>query len=77
MEWIDIIQAPYSIYDQRIMLESNRLKEGIQRGEIELHARSIYLQGIILQKAEKLPSIHVKRNESTSGEAQYMQKKTL
>ena len=27
MEWIDIIQAPYSIYDQRIMLESNRLKE--------------------------------------------------
>ena len=31
MEWIDIIQAPYSIYDQRIMLESNRLKEGIKR----------------------------------------------
>ena len=55
MEWIDIIQAPYSIYDQRIMLESNRLKEGIKRGEIELHARSIYLQGIILQKADKLP----------------------
>ena len=37
------------------MLENNSLKERIKRGEIELHARSIYLQGIILQKAGKLP----------------------
>lgn len=55
MEWIDIIQAPYSIYDQRIMLGKSKLKEMIKRGEIELHARSIYLQGIILERTEKLP----------------------
>ena len=55
MDWIDIVQAPYSIYDQRILLGSNRLKEKLIKGEVELHARSIYLQGIILQKTDKLP----------------------
>ena len=43
---IDIIQIPFNIIDGR-MLENNTLDK-LKRRNIEVHARSIYLQGLLL-----------------------------
>lgn len=44
----DIIQIPLNIFDQRF-LKSNLLKK-LKRLKIEVHVRSCFLQGILLQK---------------------------
>ena len=49
----DIVQLPINIADQRL-LDKNFLKE-IKRKNIEIHARSIFLQGILISKKNKLP----------------------
>ena len=46
LDYIDIVQIPFSIYDQRLM-KNGFLKNLNQKG-IEVHARSIFLQGLIL-----------------------------
>lgn len=43
----DIVQAPYSIIDQR--MEKSAWLEKLQHHGIEFHARSIFLQGLLLQ----------------------------
>lgn len=50
---IDLIQLPINVLDQRL-LESGILKR-IKDKNIEIHARSIFLQGILLEKLNKLP----------------------
>ena len=50
---IDLIQLPINVLDQRL-LESGILKR-IKDKNIEIHARSIFLQGILLEKLDKLP----------------------
>ena len=50
---IDIIQIPINIFDQRF-LKKNFLKK-IKKKGIEIHARSIFLQGILLLDYNKLP----------------------
>ena len=52
---VDVIQAPISILDQRL-IESGYLS-WVQREGIEVHARSIFLQGILLTPLEDLPKI--------------------
>ena len=51
----DLIQAPFSIFDQRL-IKSGWLKK-LKKKKIEVHARSIFLQGILLKKYQKLPPI--------------------
>ena len=41
----DILQCPYSILDRRI--EKNNLLEFLKHNKIELHVRSIFLQGLL------------------------------
>lgn len=53
LKWVDIIQAPISLYDQRL-IESGCLRNLKERG-IEIHARSIFLQGILLESANLWP----------------------
>lgn len=43
---VDIIQLPFNVIDGR-MIENNTLDE-LKRRNIEVHARSIYLQGLLL-----------------------------
>ena len=45
---IDILQLPINIFDQRL-IDSNFLKR-IKRYNIEIHARSIFLKGILLKQ---------------------------
>ena len=50
---IDIIQLPINIYDQRL-LKSGHLKELKSRG-VEIHARSVFLQGLVFLSFANLP----------------------
>lgn len=49
--WPDIVQAPFNVFDQRL-LNSGWLKKILNR-KIEVHARSCFLQGTLVEK--KLP----------------------
>ncbi len=49
----DIIQVPISIFDQRL-LASGHLAELKRRG-VEIHARSIFLQGLLLMESGDAP----------------------
>ncbi|MBL6932631.1 MAG: aldo/keto reductase [Rhodospirillales bacterium] len=49
----DIVQLPINLLDQRL-IESDHLKKLKDRG-VEIHARSIFLQGVLLQEPTTLP----------------------
>lgn len=51
---IDLIQLPVNILDQRL-IQSGHLRRLKEMG-CEIHARSIFLQGLLLLKPETLPS---------------------
>ena len=51
----DIIQCPINIFDNRLT-KNNFLKRFSDKG-IEIHARSIFLQGLLLQDGNKIPEI--------------------
>lgn len=48
---IDIVQAPLNIFDQRILSKSDLLK----KHSIELHVRSVFLQGVLIASAHERP----------------------
>ena len=58
---IDLIQAPLNILDQRLIM-SGWLKKLKKRG-IEIHVRSIFLQGILLLSHNQLPKKLKKLNK--------------
>ncbi|MCX5964341.1 MAG: aldo/keto reductase [Cyanobacteria bacterium] len=51
--FIDIIQIPLNIFDQRL-LEKGCLSK-LKRQQIEIHVRSIFLQGLLLMNIDSLP----------------------
>ncbi|WP_339136117.1 MAG: aldo/keto reductase [Candidatus Electrothrix sp. GW3-4] len=51
---IDIIQVPVNILDQRL-IQSGHLSDLKKRG-VEIHARSIFLQGLLLMRPDELHS---------------------
>lgn len=53
LEKIDIIQLPFSIYDQRL-LKNGTLKK-LSNFNISIHIRSIFLQGLILNPSSNWP----------------------
>lgn len=50
---IDIVQLPFSIYDQRFA--SSGLLSALRKAGIEVHARSAFLQGALLMAPDTLP----------------------
>lgn len=51
---VDIIQLPVSILDQRLIRDGSL--EKIKRYGVETHARSIFLQGLLLMSNESIPN---------------------
>lgn len=49
----DIVQFPFSIFDQRIL--DNKIQDLIKKKKIEVHIRSIFLQGLLLLSIKKIP----------------------
>lgn len=50
---IDVIQSPANIFDQRIF--GKKVQKIIKKNNIELELRSLFLQGLLLEKPEKIP----------------------
>lgn len=50
---IDLVQLPFNIYDQRFA-QTGMLRHLREKG-VEVHARSAFLQGLLLLSPEKLP----------------------
>ena len=49
----DLIQIPFNIFDQRLITEG--WLRSLKKKKIEVHARSIFLQGTLLLKKNELP----------------------
>jgi aryl-alcohol dehydrogenase-like predicted oxidoreductase len=49
----DIVQLPINLFDQRL-IESGHLSK-LKKLGVEIHARSIFLQGLLLMQPEELP----------------------
>ena len=76
---IDIVQAPLNIVDRR--LEVSGWLSKLHSEEIEIHTRSVFLQGLLLMPINKIPknlnkwykvwekwSIELKKNELSAAE---------
>lgn len=50
---IDIVQAPMNIFDQRLISSGWNIK--LEKMGIELHVRSVFLQGLLLMKPSERP----------------------
>lgn len=55
--WADIVQVPVSVLDQRLV-ESGHLRRLAAAG-VEVHARSVFLQGLLLMEPGSLPAFAV------------------
>ena len=54
----DIIQVPYNFFDRR--LETNQYLRKLHSKKIEIHCRSVFLQGLLLKEKHELPSKFLK-----------------
>ncbi len=52
---IDLIQLPFNIFDQRLL--ANGLISELKRQGVEIHVRSIFLQGVLLAEIDKIPQV--------------------
>lgn len=50
---LELVQLPFSVYDQRF--KEDRLLCRLQQRGIEVHARSVFVQGLVLLTPEELP----------------------
>jgi len=49
----DIVQLPINVLDQKMLLDGTL--ERLKNAEIEIHARSVFLQGLLLMPLHKVP----------------------
>ena len=54
LDRLQLVQLPLSIYDQRLLLDGTVAR--LRRAGVIVHARSIFLQGLLLQAPEQWPS---------------------
>jgi len=50
---LDLIQLPVNILDQRLVASGHLAK--LKRAGVEIHARSVFLQGLLLMEPDTLP----------------------
>lgn len=51
---IDLIQIPINVLDQRLLESGHLLK--IKKAGVEVHARSVFMQGLLLMESDNLPT---------------------
>jgi aryl-alcohol dehydrogenase-like predicted oxidoreductase len=75
---IDLIQVPFNIFDRRIL--DKKIQKIISKNKIEVHARSIFLQGLLLQDPSSRQKI-IQKNQSLLNSwdkfNEYQQKKKI
>jgi aryl-alcohol dehydrogenase-like predicted oxidoreductase len=52
---IDLVQVPFNVFDQRLLHGGSLAK--LKRHGVEIHARSIFLQGTLLVDSDSLPPV--------------------
>ena len=57
----DMVQCPYNVFDRRIIYSS--FFEELKKNGTQIHARSIFLQGLLLMERNKMPQYFQKWNE--------------
>ena len=55
---LDIVQVPFNIFDQQIL--SSGWSEKLKSNGVEIHTRSVFLQGLLLMQQSDLPDYFVK-----------------
>lgn len=50
---IDLIQVPVNVFDQRLLASGHLAK--LKAAGVEIHARSVFLQGLLLMEPDQLP----------------------
>ena len=58
----DIIQFPFNVFDQRIL--QKKIQYMLKSKKIELHIRSIFLQGLLLLSSKEIIQKGFKKNKS-------------
>ncbi len=71
----DIIQAPYNIIDNR--LESSGWIQRMSDDKVEIHVRSIFLQGLLLMKQNNRPSYFKQWNSLWDSWHSYLKRTNL
>ena len=71
----DIVQAPLNIFDRRIL--SQEFTEYANQKNIEIHARSIFLQGLLLMNSTKRPKFFEKWNHLFTEYDNYIKEKRI
>ena len=71
----DLIQLPLNIFDQRMV--NNGLLLKLKKNKNEIHARSVFLQGLLLLKHDQLPKKLKKFNKTWSAWEDWLKKKRL
>ena len=67
---LDLVQAPVNVFDRS--LEVSGYLDLLERRGIEVHARSVFLQGILLANQEALPKFFDRWSESLKSWHQYL-----
>ena len=71
----DIIQIPFNIFDQRLILKDNLAK--VKQKNIEVHIRSIFLQGLLLTSKDERPEYFLKWKDNFDLFEQWLVKNKL
>ena len=50
----DLIQLPFNVFDQRLLHSGHLAK--LKKYNVQIHARSVFLQGLLLMKPEHVPA---------------------
>jgi len=72
---LDIIQLPYNLIDRR--LENKRFLKLLKKSNIEIHVRSIFLQGLLLKDSNKVPKMFYKYSKIFKKIDKYCKKNLL
>ena len=72
---VDIIQLPINLYDQKLLI--NGILKDIKSKGIEIHARSIFLQGLLLMQENKWPPFFKDLKEHHENTKSYFFKKNI
>ena len=72
---IDVVQLPINVFDQRLI--KSGLLQRLKERNIEIHARSVFLQGLLLTPAKDADKKFEKSFDLLRGYQQYLKEKNI
>lgn len=72
---IDLVQVPVNVFDQRLLV-SGKLA-ALKKAGVEVHARSLFLQGLLLMPLERVPDYFASIKQKVQDYQAYLQASRL